>query len=59
MSEPDMPRDEAAMLRDMLAIADRLAASEDALMAGQYAHLRARVAALVELRSFADGAEAA
>ncbi len=54
-----MPRDEAAMLRDMLAIADRLAESEDALIAGQYAHLRARVAALIELRSFADGEEAA
>lgn len=44
--------DEDALLADMLALADRLAASDDALMAGQYALLRARIAALIELRSF-------
>ena len=54
-----MPEDEGALLLEMLAIADRLAASEDALLAGQYAHLRARVAALIELRSFADWSDAA
>jgi len=46
--------DEGRLLLEMLAIADRLAASGDALMAGQYAYLRARVDALIELRSFAD-----
>jgi hypothetical protein len=51
--------DEAAILLEMLALADRLALSEDALLAGQYAYLRARVAALIELRSFADWTAAA
>ena len=46
--------EEGCLLREMLAIADRLAASQDALMTGQYIHLRARIAALIELRSFAD-----
>jgi len=50
---------DAAILAEMLALGDRLAASDDALMHGQYAYLRARIAALIELRSFADGAEAA
>lgn len=44
--------DEDGLLADMLALAERLAASEDALMAGQYALLRARIEALIELRSF-------
>lgn len=44
--------DEDKLLEDMLALAERLAESDDALMAGQYALLRARVAALIELRSF-------
>lgn len=44
--------DEDNLLAEMLALADRLAASDDALMAGQYALLRARIAALIELRSF-------
>jgi len=42
--------DEDRILAEMLTLADRLAASEDALMAGQYAYLRARIAALIELR---------
>lgn len=54
-----MPEAEGTILAEMLALADRLAESEDALMAGQYAHLRARVAALIEVRSFADGSDAA
>jgi hypothetical protein len=54
-----MPEDDAALLAEMLMLADRLAESEDALLAGQYAHLRARVAALIELRSFADWPAAA
>jgi len=44
--------DEDGLLAEMLALADRLAASDDALMAGQYALLRARIAALIELRAF-------
>ena len=44
--------DEDSLLAEMLALADRLAKSDDALMAGQYALLRARIAALIELRAF-------
>lgn len=39
-----------AILREMLMLADRLCASDDALLVGQYRHLRARVDALLELR---------
>lgn len=53
MSDSDQ---ESAMLAEMLAIADRLAASEDALLVGQYAHLRARIAALIELRALGEAA---
>lgn len=42
--------DEDALLAEMLALAERLCASGDALMAGQYAHLKARVEALIALR---------
>ena len=42
--------DEDAILAEMLALADRLTRTEDALMAGQYDHLRARIAALIALR---------
>ncbi len=42
--------DEDALLAEMLALAERLTTTDDALMAGQYAYLRARVAALIELR---------
>ena len=52
-------QDEGAILLEMLALADRLAESEDALVTGQYAHLRARIAALIELRSYADWTVAA
>lgn len=44
--------DEDRLLAEMLMLADRLAESDDALMAGQYALLRARIAALIELRAF-------
>lgn len=44
--------DEDGLLAEMLAVAERLAESDDALMAGQYALLRARIAALIELRGF-------
>ncbi|MBP8233221.1 hypothetical protein [Rhizorhabdus sp.] len=42
--------DEDALLAEMLVLAERLTTTDDALMAGQYAYLRARIAALVELR---------
>jgi len=42
--------DEDALLAEMLAVAERLCASEDALMTGQYAHLKARIQALIALR---------
>lgn len=45
-------QDEDAILEEMLTLADRLAKSEDALLSGQYAYLRSRIAALVDLRSF-------
>ena len=51
----DDGEDEGAVLAQMLALADQLARSDDALLAGQYAYLRARVAALIELRAFGDG----
>lgn len=44
------PIDEDALLAELLALADRLTETGDALMAGQYAYLRARIAALIELR---------
>jgi hypothetical protein len=42
--------DDDAILAEMLALAERLATTDDALMTGQYNHLRARIAALIELR---------
>jgi hypothetical protein len=48
--------DEDALLDEMLALAERLAASEDQLMVGQYAYLRSRIAALIELRGAARAA---
>jgi hypothetical protein len=44
------PTDDDAVLRAMLAQAERLATSGDALLRGQYEHLRARIDALIELR---------
>lgn len=43
-------RDDVALLREMLALAERLAATEDQLLAGQYDYLRARIEALIELQ---------
>jgi len=42
--------EEDRLLAEMRALADRLVETEDALMAGQYAHLHARIAALIVLR---------
>ncbi len=53
MAQADEGHD-GRLLAEMLALADRLKESEDALLAGQYAHLHARVAALIELRSLTD-----
>ena len=44
------PIDDDAVLRAMLAEAERLCATRDALLKGQYDHLRARIDALIELR---------
>jgi hypothetical protein len=44
-----------AILREMLALADRLCAgTSDTMMSGQYAFLRARIDALLELRGAAE-----
>jgi len=48
--------DEDALLRAMLADAERLCATDDALLKGQYQHLRARIDALIELRRGAAAA---
>ena len=44
------PVSEDAILEQMLALAERLVQSDDALMAGQYEFVRSRIAALIELR---------
>ena len=44
------PIDDDAVLRAMLAEAERLCTTGDALLKGQYEHLRARIDALIELR---------
>lgn len=51
-------RDYATLSR-MLADAETLCATNDALLAGQYRHLRGRIAALLELVLPADAAQAA
>jgi hypothetical protein len=44
-----------AILREMLALADKLCAgATDTMMTGQYAFLRARIDALLELRGAAE-----
>jgi hypothetical protein len=48
--------DEDALLDEMLALAARLTDTDDALMAGQYAHLQARIEALIVLREPARAA---
>ena len=47
---------EDAILAAMLAEAERLCETEDALMRGQYRHLRDRIRALIELRLCAAAA---
>jgi hypothetical protein len=42
--------DDDAILANMLREAEQLCRSEDALLTGQYAHLRDRIRALIELR---------
>ena len=54
MTQTDEPNDDGPVLAQMLALAERLITTDDALLQGQYAHLHARVAALIELRSMAD-----
>jgi hypothetical protein len=50
MTPPLALQDDDAVLAAMLEMADRLCASGDALVVGQYKHLRARIDALIELR---------
>lgn len=42
-------RTDADLLREMLRLAEQLAASEDQLLAGQYDYLRARIAAMLSI----------
>ena len=48
MSEPK--RDDDAIIANMLREAESLCCSDDALLSGQYRHLRDRIRALIELR---------
>ena len=48
MSEPE--KNDDTVLANMLREAEQLCRSEDALLCGQYAHLRDRIRALIELR---------
>ena len=48
MSEPET--DDEAILANMLREVEILCRGEDALLCGQYAHLRDRIRALIELR---------
>lgn len=43
-----------AILREMLALADKLCRGSDALLSGQYRHLRSRIDALLELGGAVD-----
>ena len=52
-----MERDHVVLTR-MLADADWLCRSDDALLSGQYGHLRGRIAALIELTRPAGALEA-
>ena len=45
------PADDTAILDRMLADAEKLCECSDALLEGQYRHLRDRVRALIELRA--------
>jgi hypothetical protein len=49
----DTHRDDDAILANMLAEAERLCECDDALLLGQYAFLRDRIRALIELRECA------
>jgi hypothetical protein len=44
------PRDDDAILANMLREAESLCLSQDALLCGQYRHLQDRIRALIELR---------
>ena len=53
----EQSRDDDAVLRAMLIEAERLCATGDALLKGQYDHLRARIDALLELRRTTTASE--
>lgn len=50
MDKQDQISDDA-ILKTMLAMAERLCAREDQLMQPQYRHLKGRITALIQLRS--------
>lgn len=47
---PSELHEDDRLLAEMLALAERLADTDDQLMAGQYDYLRARIAALIDVR---------
>ena len=51
-------RDDTSVLREMLALSQRLTETADAMLAGQYAYLSARIEALIELQAFGAAADA-
>jgi hypothetical protein len=58
MPMPMPAQNDDAILQAMLEQAEKLCDTKDALMAGQYRHLRDRVRALIELRLCAQETQA-
>jgi hypothetical protein len=50
-----MEKSDRDLLAEMLKAAEKLCRSNDALLAGQYEYLRARIEAVMELHIAADG----
>lgn len=50
-----MEKTDRDLLAEMLAAAEKLCRSDDALLVGQYEYLRARIRALMEMRMPVDG----
>ncbi len=55
---PDPSERDYQILSRMLSDAESLCRTQDALLVGQYCHLRGRIAALVELMAPVEGDEA-
>lgn len=51
-----MEKSDRDLLAQMLEAAEKLCRSNDALLAGQYEYLRARIAALIEMQPAMDNA---